>query len=335
VALVLVVGVAAVLLGCGSSAGGGARTGATPTPAVASRPDRSPARRIRLGAHISSAGHFGAPIEGRVLDRYAAMVGRAPEIVMTYSNPREPLLRPIEVSNLESHEEVPLITWQLFKSGWTGPGMPLKAIAKGAYDREFAAAADEAKELPFEVMIRPGHEMNGNWYPWSGQPKAYVAAWRHIVSVFRREGADNVKWVWAPNVNYGNFPFDEYFPGDAWVDYVALDGYNWGTAGTGGTHWESLAEVFGSSYREITELSSKPVILSEMGSGEAGGNKAAWIREGFLKAIPDEFPRVAAVVWFDYDKEEDWRVNSSPEALAAFREVVADPLYGGHGAAPG
>ena len=77
-------------------------------------------------------------------------------------------------------------------------------------------------------MIRFGHEMNGDWYGWSGQPAAYVAAWRHVVSVFRGEGAANVKWVWSPNVDNGDYPFARYFPGDSWVDYVALDGYNWG-----------------------------------------------------------------------------------------------------------
>jgi hypothetical protein len=140
-----------------------------------------------------------------------------------------------------------------------------------------------------------------------------------------------VRWVWAPNV-YGQGgvePFQAYYPGNEWVDYVALDGYNWGTSGQGTDRWESLYEVFAASYKRITELSSKPVILSEVASGEAGGDKAEWIRNGFLKTIPNSFPRVAAVVWFDYDKEEDWRVNSSPEALQAFREVAASPLYDG------
>jgi hypothetical protein len=300
--------------------------------AAETTPDIAPAPgAIRLGVHDSSEGRLGAPAEGSVLDEYAEMTGRTPEIVMDYSSPTEPLLTPIEISNLEARHETPLVTWQFFKSGWSGPPMGLQEIAEGRYDSSFTEAAELAKELPFEVMIRPGHEMNGNWYPWAGEPQAFVAAWRHIVDLFRQEGVDNVKWIWSPEVNHGNFPFDQYYPGDQYVDYVGLDGYNWGTNKGRGTHWETLSEVFGPSYRDITFLSSRPVILSEVGSGEEGGNKAQWIREGLLHTVPVEFPRVAAVIWFDYDKEEDWRVNSSPASLSAFREVVASPLYGGAG----
>jgi hypothetical protein len=294
----------------------------------------SPAQgAVRLGAHISAEGTLGAPAEASVLDEFSSLIGRSPEIVMDYSSPTEPLLTPVEIANLEARHETPMITWQLFETGWSGPGMSLEGIAQGQYDSYFRAAARLARGLGFEIMIRPGHEMNGDWYPWSGQPGAYVAAWRHMVSVFREEGANNVKWVWAPNVEYDSYPFTPYFPGDEWVNYVALDGYNWGTSGQGTDRWESLYEVFAASYKRITELSSKPVILSEVASGEAGGNKAEWIRQGFLKTIPERFPRVAAVIWFDYDKEEDWRVNSSPEALQAFREVAASPIYDGSAAA--
>jgi hypothetical protein len=189
--------------------------------------------------------------------------------------------------------------------------------------------------MPFsEVLIRFGHEMNGNWYGWSGNPTAYVEAWRHVVSVFRQVGASNVKWVWSPNVDNGSYPFAAYFPGDSWVDYVGLDGYNWGTAGIGVNKWQSLAQVFTSSYEQITQLSSKPVMITEMSSSEAGGDKASWITTGFLHTIPEHFPRVTAVIWFDRNQEEDWRIASSSASLEAYRQVVSSSLYGGTAPAP-
>jgi Glycosyl hydrolase family 26 len=257
------------------------------------------------------------------------MVGRKPDIVMDYSNVTDPLLTQREISNLQARGETPMVTWQLFQSGYSGPTIPLEGLAAGNYDSYLHKAASLAKTLPFEVMIRFGHEMNGDWYGWSGNPTAYVNAWRHIVSVFRQDGATNVKWVWSPTVDYGNYPFASYFPGDSWVDYIALDGYNWGTAGLGTNHWESLDEVFASSYGKITQLSSKPVIIAETSSSEVGGNKADWIRQGFLKTIPQKFPRVTAVIWFDRNAEEDWRINTSSASLNAYREVVASSLYGG------
>jgi hypothetical protein len=286
---------------------------------------------IKLGVYTAAQGQLGAPEDAAWLDNYAATVGRNPDIVMDYSNVTDPLLTQREISNLQARGETPLVTWQLFQSGYGGPTISLDDLAAGNYDSYLHKAAALAKTLPFEVMIRFGHEMNGDWYGWSGNPSGYVNAWRHVVSVFRQDGATNVKWVWSPNVEYnGSYPFASYFPGDSWVDYVALDGYNWGTAGQGPNRWESLNEVFASSYAKITQLSSKPVIIAETSSSEAGGNKADWIREGFLKTIPQKFPRVAAVLWFDRDAEEDWRINTSSAALAAYREVVASTLYGGN-----
>jgi hypothetical protein len=274
------------------------------------------------------------PEDGNALDAYAALVGQRPDIVMKYSNPTDPLLTSTEISNLEARGETPMVTWQLYKSGWSGPTIPLSSIAAGNYDSYLRRSADLAKGLPFDVMIRFGHEMNGDWYGWSGQPAAYVAAWRHIVSVFRGEGAANVKWVWSPNVDNGDYPFTRYFPGDSWVDYVALDGYNWGRSGVGVNQWQSLSQVFSSSYGTLTHLSSKPVIFAETSSSEVGGDKAAWIRYGFLRTIPQQFPRVRAVLWFNRDMEQDWRVNSSSSALQAFRDVASSALYGGPDPAP-
>ncbi len=293
------------------------------------RPAHAAAAPIQLGAYVPNA-----PEDGNALDDYAAMVGGMPGIVMKYSNVTDPLLTPTEISNLQSRDEAAMVTWQLYKSGWSGPTISLSDIAAGDYDRDLRRAADLAKTLPFEVMIRFGHEMNGDWYPWSGKPSAYVAAWRHSVSVFRHEGADNVKWVWSPNVEQGSYPFARYFPGDAWVDYVGLDGYNWGTSGVGTNRWQSLSQVFAASYKHLTEMSSKPVIICETSSSDAGGDKAQWIRNGLLKTIPQDFPRVRAVMWFDRSMEQDWRVNSSQASLEAFRSVVSSSVYGGPDPAP-
>lgn len=294
------------------------------------RPARaSAAGPIKLGVYVPNA-----PEDARTLDNYASMVGRKPDIVMDYSNLTDPLLTPTEISNLQARGETPMVTWQLFQQGWSGPVISLQDIAAGRYDSYVRNAADLARGLPFQVMIRFAHEMNGPWEPWGpGQAgnvgTGYVDAWRHIVSIFRQEGAGNVKWVWSPNVDYGNYPFAAYFPGDSWVDYVALDGYNWGAAGVGMGVWQSLSQVFSPSYQTLTQMSAKPVMITETSSSEIGGDKARWIRNGFLRTIPRQFPRVSAVIWFDRVQEEDWRIDSSNASLAAYRSVVASTLYGG------
>jgi len=290
------------------------------------------AQPIKLGAYTPYA-----PASSSVLNEYTSMVGRKPDIVAFYKAFFAPLMTAEQAANLEAGGGVPMITWEPDQPSSGFPAAEFPDIAAGRYDSQIRQAAKTAKEFSGEIMIRFAHEMNITAMPWGpGQEgnvgNAYVEAWRHVVSIFRQEGAVNVKWVWCPNVDWGGVPFSQYFPGDEWVDYVGLDGYNWGTVGT--EQWQTASKLFGASYATLTQLSSKPVVLGEVSSGETGGSKAAWIREGFLHTIPEQFPRVSAVVWFNAVAEQDWRINTSSSALEAFREVAANSLYGGPNPAP-
>lgn len=277
---------------------------------------------IQLGVYTP-----GAPASAQALADYAAMVGRQPEIVMSYRDFGLPLLYSNEASNLRATGQTPMVTWE--------PHEPLSQIASGAHDSYLHEQAQAARSWGSTLLIRFGHEMNGTWYPWAGSPESFVAAWRHVVSVFRADGVTNVSWVWSPNVQEGTkYPIPPYFPGDEWVDYVGLDGYNWGTA-TGWSSWESLQAVFAASYSIVTQLSAKPVMIAEISSSETGGDKAAWIRDGFISTIPQSFPRVTAVIWFDKAQEDDWSIDSSQAALDAYRAVVACSIYDGAGPCEG
>jgi hypothetical protein len=279
---------------------------------------------IQLGAYTP-----GAPANARTLSEYAAMVGRQPDIVMWYRYFGQPLLESSEIRNLRATGQTPMVTWEPYDQS-------LAQIASGAYDTYLHESARIAKSWGGTLMVRFAHEMNGSWYPWGGSnstPETYLAAWRHIVSLFREDGADNVRWVWSPNVQEGRkYPISPYFPGDEWVDYVGLDGYNWGSAKGA---WQSLETVFSTSYSVVTQLSAKPVIITETSSSETGGDKAAWIRTGFMSAIPQSFPRVSAVIWFNETHEEDWRIDSSQASLDAYRAVVNCSIYGGTGPCEG
>jgi hypothetical protein len=289
---------------------------------------------IQLGAYVRDA-----PGSGQVLDDYASLVGRKPAIVMWYRSLDRPLMYSNEIANLAARAQTPMVSLEPVDAG--GADIPLSRIAAGEYDGRLHEAATVAKSWNRRLLIRFAYEMNlspGAGIPWGGGQGAlagntagdYVAAWRHLVELFRADGAANVEWVWAPNVDDGGIPFSQYFPGDAWVDAVGLDGYNWGSAfASTGHSWLSTADTFASSYAILTRLSTKPVMITEIGSAEIGGDKAAWIETGFLDEIPRLFPRISAVVWFNVQKEADWRVDSSPAALAAFRAVAASSLYGG------
>lgn len=145
--------------------------------------------------------------------------------------------------------------------------------------------------------------------------------------IFRQEGATKVRWVWSPNVRYNNVSYAPLYPGDAYVDWVALDGYNWGNGGS--RRWQSFSQVFGPSYKELTRLTRKPVMIGETASTGTGRPKAAWIQRGLQEDMRSRFPRVRAVIWFDRNKERDWRVNSSRRSLNAYKKVAGSALYRG------
>jgi len=271
---------------------------------------------IRLGAF-----NPGGPSNLTSASALTTTIGRQPEIAMWYHDFGNSILTTEEKSALLATGQTPMVTWE-------PNGQSLSDIAAGKYDTYIRSSAKLAKTWSGELMLRFAHEMNGTWYSWSGSPTTYVSAWRHLVSIFREEGVANVRWVWAPNVDRsGAMPFSSYFPGDEWVDYVGLDGYNFGAIDGS---WFSLEELFSSSYAKVTALSSKPVIITETGSSELGGSKAAWIREGFIKTIPQKFPRVAGVIWFNKEQDGvDWRIETSISSQEAFREVASCTIYGG------
>lgn len=266
---------------------------------------------------------------GSAIDDFTAKTGRAPAIVMWYQSFGEPLFYASQMPAVDGRGAVPMITWE--PTGGDA-GLTLRTIASGDQDIYLRGAAADAKRWGKPFYVRFAHEMNGSWYSWGdgvggNTPDDYVAAWRHVVQVFRDAGATNVKWVWSPNTSgYGVARFENYYPGDAWVDWVALDGYNWGSTMSSG--WRSFGQVFGDSYRALMALTNKPIMIAEVGSAEQGGDKAAWVRQGLMHDLPIEMPAVRAVVWFDRLKETDWRVDSSPATLASFRLALGASSLG-------
>jgi beta-mannanase len=214
------------------------------------------------------------------------------------------------------------------------PAYQLRDITAGNYDADIHRWAQQLRDFGYPVIFRPMCEMNGDWTPWSGtvngnSPQDYIPAWRHIHDIFAQEGAANVKWVWAPNQDNttagATSTFDTYYPGDAYVDYVGINGYNWGTmyqTPDWSSQWMSFTDTFAPTYDVAVARTSKPVIICETASTEQGGDKAQWISDMFAR-LPSRFPRIVGVTWFNINKETDWRVESSAASLAAFRAAVA------------
>ncbi|HEY0966346.1 MAG TPA: glycosyl hydrolase [Opitutaceae bacterium] len=234
---------------------------------------------------------------------------------------------------------VPVISWEpmYYQADGKEVMVPLARILGGDYDGYIDDYAKQAAAWPGPVIVRLAHEMNLARYHWGtdpagfgeNSPAIYQQLWRHIVGRFRAAGADNVLFAFCPNsesvpaatgANRWN-TLTAYYPGHEWVDLLGLDGYNWGDTQTPEkhgwrSHWRSFAEVFREGRETLRAVApDKPLIIFETSSAQTGGDKTRWLREAVATAT--EW-RLGAVIWFQVDKEIDWRFQSGiPATLAA------------------
>ena len=215
---------------------------------------------------------------------------------------------------------------------WMANGYNAQDLVDGKADEYIRDYAKGVKGYGEEIWLRPLHEANGDWYDWgvgkagAGNTDANVAeAFRHIVTIFKEEGVTNVKWVWTTNASNagkgstltGNYPGDEY------VDYISIDGYNWGKCQSWSS-WQTFSQVFKKAYNALANI-DKPLFIAEISSSELGGNKAEWITDMFEHFATD-FSRVFAVMWFSQSKEDnegDWALNTSQAAVDAWKAGIA------------
>jgi beta-mannanase len=229
---------------------------------------------------------------------------------------------------------IPMITWEPWAGTPADPAWSLNArILSGASDTYIRSWARGLAAYGGPVLLRFAHEMHDQSYPWAvgvnGNSAAqYVATWRYVYAIFLDEHATNVRWVWNPNTMPGT-PRAAYqeiyrsvYPGNDVVNWAGLDIYNGGAALDGWGGWRTFRDALGDPYDALRAVTEKPIILAEVGSAEAGGAKADWIRSTFADLESGRFAAVRAMVWFDVDKEERWSLHSSQEALAAWSSAL-------------
>src|SRR6187551_2976086 len=187
----------------------------------------APTTPVAFGAYVP-----GADDDPGRIDALARQVGRRPAIVLSYKDWRSIPFDRDELGSIWRRGAVSMITWE--PRAADGHGFPLGEIAAGRFDRYLRRAAGSARLWGKPLLVRFAHEMNGTWYPWGrgvdgNTARDFRKAWKHIVDLFRFHGATNVKWVWSPNEDSGgSFQFAPFYPGDEWVDWVAMDGFDFG-----------------------------------------------------------------------------------------------------------
>jgi Glycosyl hydrolase family 26 len=245
------------------------------------------------------------------------------------------------MDDIREHGSIPFFSWgsQATPASLNQPNFQLADVISGAHDAYIRQFAEEARDWGHPFFLRFNWEMNGNWFAWmegvnGNQAGESVAAWRHVHDIFTEVGATNATWVWCPNVDPDRQLRDlaPLYPGDAYVDWTGLDGYNWGTHPARDDVWRSFDDLYRSTYEYITETLApgKPLAIAEIGSTEHGGSKSAWIEDA-LSSVAINYPQVRAMLWFEkYDDGMDWPIETSSAATAAFAAGIQSPLFAGN-----
>lgn len=269
----------------------------------------------------------GGPLASKELDTDASLAGEKPVLLQFYKDFQQ-APPTSELDAAIARGATPILTWEPWVAGGgvNQPAYSLGAIASGAFDGYLRSWGSALAKWGKPVMLRFAHEMNGDWYPWSeavngNQAGDYVKAWRHVHDVLAAQGASNVRWLWAINAG-GPVDIAGLYPGDAYMDVLGIDGYNWGTTGSWGSSWTSASGIFGTWLDRLRALApGKEIIITEAASTEVGGSKPDWIRDAvaYLDAQPD----VTGLVWFDINKETDWRFHSTSSSTTAFATALS------------
>ena len=242
----------------------------------------------------------------------------------------------LPLENVRTYGAIPMFNWSTNSTPFreVDPNYRLSAIISGRYDDYIRYFAQEAKAWGHPFFLRLDWEMNGYWFPWSDTANGnrrgeFVRMWRHVHDIFTEVGANNVSWVWCPNVNIGGElqPLKQVYPGDRYVDWTGLDGFNWGIR-HGSPGWLSFHQVFRKTYRQVVRLApSKPMVIAETASTEKGGSRPAWIRNA-LNVVPSQYPKVRGLMWFDVnDRGTNWPIERSPKSKRAFRAGISRGVY--------
>ena len=255
---------------------------------------------------------------------FESKVGKEMDYVATFVHWGNENEVPLDLGTItKSRGKTLVLYWEAMDYNVTSPEDPrfsYDAILAGKWDSYITDFAAQAKNFGGQIILIPFEEMNGDWYPWSGTKNGNsaaksIAAYTYVHKFFK--GIDNVKFGWTVNNvsspdSSGNQILD-YYPGDEVVDYVGINGFNFDDP------WVSFAEVFNTGLARL-ETIDKPIIIFSM-SCAPGTQKAAWITTGLGSELY-KHPKIVGFIWFNENKEKDWRVWSDANSLAAFKAVI-------------
>ena len=270
--------------------------------------------------------YIGQDLTSQQVEAVPRIYGEKPAVILTFVGWSDrPFNRLLSTLNaIKSIGAIPMITLE----PWMFPskvGVSLVDIAQDKENKTIKDFATVLKKYKEPVFIRFAHEVNGNWYPWSGDKnKEYIKAWRKVHdTVTEHAGSTKISWVWSINVeNLPEEPWNipiNYYPGNAYVDAIGIDGYNWGKTKDPWSGWKSFDRIFKTQIKYVRNNFKKQIFITEMASTTMNEERAGWIKDFFNK-FSRKYSYVPLFIWFNVDKELRWNLGSDKNSLDAFKK---------------
>lgn len=280
-----------------------------------------------------------------------------------------------QLPNIWNNQNVPMISWEPFfcvsscnpTDAEVRAGTPVDIetrIANGEFDAYINTWADRMKIFlsgpdaiyntadDRRAYIRFAHEMNGIWYAWGPNPGSggnpasdYIRMWQRVKSIFYNKGMEwtHLQWVWCVNYDdYLGYNAEALYPGDQYVDWVSISGYNWGASQTW-SPYKTPEQTFGPMLSRLRAITTKPISITEVAttpatpSGISIAGKSQWIADFFNYVLAQN---IKMVVWFNDSKETDWTVfggligdsyfdynNSRYNAYSAYKSAIGSSNF--------
>lgn len=323
---------------------------------IASAPAEAGTRRVALGVWIPDGNR-----DQSVYDKFAAAVGRQPAVVnmsVQWGDPNKRRFPRALADQARSKGSAVMITWTPTinpMSRETGKYARFKNIIKGTHDKYIRKFARAAKKYGKPVWLRPFHEINASFFPWTrgwgkfynpatgarttkndNNPKKYKKAYVRIYNIFRKVGAKNVKFLWTvAKQSCKCNPYKKYYPPKG-VFMAGFSNFNWG--GFNGRSWATMQQTMKQPMRAFKQFTKKPIILAELGTthlnGPQGQTKRDWLAAGY-PALYKAHPNVQAVIYQHVSNNNqshqhpNWNLNDPPGSIVAYKNLLKQTKFKG------
>jgi hypothetical protein len=231
-----------------------------------------PASAVTQLPRPSGSGAYVGPGAPKALVAFGSWRGRKADFAMDYLSMRSwsEFERPWLVSQWKSTGTPVVLAVPMLMNDVS---TTLGAGAAGSYDQHFRNLAQYLVANGYgNASLRIGWEFNGSWERWSAvkNPQGWVTYWRRIVKVMRSAPGQSFTFDWNLNGGSASVAPESVYPGDAYVDYIGTDAYDWRWASPGYTPQARWSWIVNQKYglawvANFAKLHGKRVTVPEWG----------------------------------------------------------------------